>query len=418
MITALLMALMMINFADKAVLGLAATNIRAEFGISAEQYGTIASAFFLLFSISALVVGHLADRFSTRKVLFALSLVWSLSMLPVIGSAGFVVILASRIVLGAAEGPAFGVAQHALHKWFVDTERGVPTALLTIATSVGIILAAPGLSWMIIHHGWRSAFILMTVLGLVWSALWFLIGRDGPVGDRKDGRGQHAIREIDGVHVPLWRILVSRTWLGCALSSFAAYWSVALLISWLPPFLTDGLGYSKATTGTLTTLPWIVSSTILLIQGLVTQRLMRKGVSSRWARGVLGGAVVVASGVCTLAFVHTPDGAFKIVLIALGLGLSGAIFAGATTVCGEIAPVGQRGAVLGAFVAVYSLAGVIAPYVAGIFVGQAGSVPLSGYNTVFTITGFLVVTGGVLAMVLIHPERDVLGLVAAGTRTR
>ncbi|NED64788.1 MFS transporter, partial [Streptomyces sp. SID10244] len=54
----MLMVLMMINFADKAVLGLAATSIRAEFGLTAAQYGIISSAFFLLFSISALVVGH------------------------------------------------------------------------------------------------------------------------------------------------------------------------------------------------------------------------------------------------------------------------------------------------------------------------------------------------------------------------
>lgn len=415
-ITGFLMALMMINFADKAVLGLAATHIRAEFGITAEQYGTIASAFFLLFSVSAVVVGHLADRFSTRRVLFVLSVVWSVSMLPVIGPAGFTVILISRIVLGAAEGPAFGVAQHALHKWYVDADRGVPTALLTIATSVGIIVAAPGLSWMIVHHGWRSAFVLMAALGLVWCALWLVIGREGPVGSQADSGASRDVRAIDEVRVPIWRLLLSPTWIGCALSSFAAYWSVALLISWLPAFLTDGLGYSASVTGILTTLPWIVSCAALLAQGIVAQWLMRRGVSSRWARGVLSGTIMIVSGVCTLAFVHAPDGVTKVVLIALGLGLSGAIFAAATTVCAEIAPAGQRGVVLGAFVAVYSLAGVVAPYVAGVLVGQAGSVPRSGYDTVFSLTGSLVVAGGVLAVLLIRPHREIGRLIASGTR--
>ncbi|MYR07744.1 MFS transporter [Gordonia sp. SID5947] len=414
MITGLLMVLMMINFADKAVLGLSATSIREEFGITAEQYGTISSAFFLLFSIAALVVGHLADRFSTSKVLFVLALIWSVSMLPVIGPAGFTVLLVSRIVLGAAEGPAFGVAQHALHKWFEDADRSIPTALLTIATSVGIIVGAPALSWMIVNHGWRSAFILVAVIGLVWSAVWLVVGREGPVDVHSSSARSQFTRPIDRMHVPLWQILVSPTWLGCALSSFAAYWSVSLLIAWLPAFLTDDLGYSKTETGFIATLPWIVAVITLLVQGLAVQRLMHNGVSSRLARGVLPGIILLASGVCTLGFVYVPESGFTIVLVALGLGLSGAVFAAATTVCGEIAPIGQRGAVLGAFVAVYSLAGVIAPFVAGVFVGSAEDATDTGYSQVFGLTGLIVIVGGVLAVTLIRPERDKARLAAAG----
>ncbi|AZG47153.1 MFS transporter [Gordonia insulae] len=417
MITAMLMVLMMINFADKAVLGLSATSIRAEFGISAQQYGTISSAFFLLFSVAALVVGHLSDRFSTSKVLLVLALIWSVSMLPVIGPAGFTVLLVSRIVLGAAEGPAFGVAQHALHKWFEDADRSIPTALLTIATSVGIIVGAPALSWMIVNHGWRSAFVLVAVIGLVWSALWVVIGREGPVDVHSVAARPELTRPIDRVHVPLWQILTSRTWLGCALSSFAAYWSVSLLIAWLPAFLTDDLGYSKTETGFIATLPWIVAVITLLAQGLVVQRLMHRGVSSRWARGVLPGIILLTSGICTLAFVYLPHSGFTIVLVALGLGLSGAVFAAATTVCGEIAPIGQRGVVLGAFVAVYSLAGVIAPFVAGVLVGAAESATDSGYTAVFGITGLIVICGGVLAVTMIRPERDKARLTAAGAAT-
>lgn len=323
------------------------------------------SNYFILFSVSALVVGYLADRFTTKSVLVTLALIWALAVLPIIGPAGFGVLLASRIVLGAAEGPAFGVAQHALQKWFIDTERSIPTALLTLGTSLGVIVAAPGLTWVIIHHGWRSAFVVLAVMGLVWCAIWMAVGREGPVGSQVAQQQPGLIRPLDQVRVPVWRILTSRTWLGCALSAFAGYWSVALMVAWLPQFLTDGLGYGKSETGTLTALPWAVGGLTLLLQGYATQRLMKRGVSSRVARGVLGGAIVIASGVCTLGFVYAPEGPLKIVLIVLGLGMSGTIVAIATTVCGEIAPTGQRGVVLGAFVAVYSLAGVIAPYFAG-----------------------------------------------------
>ncbi|GAA3709478.1 MFS transporter [Gordonia hankookensis] len=416
-ITAMLMVLMMINFADKAVLGLAATSIRAEFGLTAAQYGTISSAFFLLFSISALVVGHLADRFSTRTVLLVLALVWSVAMVPVIGPAGFTVILMSRVVLGAAEGPAFGVAQHAVHKWFADTDRGMPTALVSTATSIGVIIGAPVLSWLISAHGWRSAFVLVAVVGAVWCVVWLFVGRDGPIDAQSTTSTAGSVRPIDQVRVPLRSILSSRTWLGAALSAFAAYWSLALLISWVPAFLTDDLGHSKSAAGTLTALPWLVGMIALLVQGFATERMMRNGRSSSVARGIMPGIIVVVGGACILAFGYVHASALILVLMALGLGLSGVALAAGATACSEISPVGQRGVVLGAYVGLYSLAGVIAPFVAGVLIDHAGGDPHSGYTVVFALTGVIVVAGGVLAITLIRPERDTVRLIAAGSST-
>lgn len=414
-ITAMLMVFMMINFADKAVLGLAATSIREEFGLTASQYGTISSAFFLLFSISALVVGHLADRFSTKKVLLVLALIWSIAMLPVIGPAGFMVILMSRVVLGAAEGPAFGVAQHAVHKWFDDAGRSIPTALLSTATSVGVIIGAPVLSWVIDAHGWRSAFLLVAAIGAIWCVAWLFIGREGPVDLHEADAEAADVRPIDQVHVSVWKIIGSRTWLGAALSSFAAYWSLALLISWVPAFLTDDLGFSKSAAGSLTALPWLVGMIALLGQGFAAQRMMRNGVSSRMARGIFPGTMILVAGVCILVSVFANGNAMILLFMALGLGLSGVALSAGTTACGEIAPVGQRGIVLGAFVGFYSLAGVIAPTVTGVLIDHAGSNPSSGYTATFALTGVIVIIGGLLAVTLIRPERDTARLIAAGT---
>ncbi|MDG3016385.1 MFS transporter [Speluncibacter jeojiensis] len=413
--TALLLALMMINFGDKAVLGLAANDIRHEFGLSAAQYGTIASGFFLLFSISALAVGFIADRFATKPVLLVLAVVWAVALLPVLGAAGFGVLLASRIVLGAAEGPAFGVANHAVQKWFVDADRNVPAALLSLGPALGVMVAAPTLTWLMVHHGWRSMFVALIVAGVVWAVVWAVAGREGPLGAHSHGTAEPASAEgvEDVPAVSALRVLSTGTWIGCSIAVFAAYWSLSLVVSWLPPYLTNGAGYSKSQTGLLTALPWVAGAVAVVAQGVVTQRLMKRGVSARWARGALGGGVVIAAGVCTWAFVHVPNGPMKLALMALGLGISGVIFTVATTACGQISPARSRGAVLGAFVAVYSLAGVAAPFVTGRLVGDAGSAPIHGYDTVFMLTGIILVVGGIAAVALIRPERD-----AARLRTR
>ena len=84
--TALIFLFMFINFADKAVLGLAAQPLMAELKLSPEQYGLIGSAFFLLFPVSAVLVGFMSNRVATRHSLLAMAILWSLVQLPMLGS--------------------------------------------------------------------------------------------------------------------------------------------------------------------------------------------------------------------------------------------------------------------------------------------------------------------------------------------
>jgi MFS family permease len=109
-IVVLMFLFMLVNFADKAVIGLAAVPIMQELQLTPSQFGLIGSSFFLLFSVSAIVTGFIANRVQTRWLLLVMGLVWALTQFPMLGSAGFATIVACRIVLGAGEGPAYPVA--------------------------------------------------------------------------------------------------------------------------------------------------------------------------------------------------------------------------------------------------------------------------------------------------------------------
>ena len=60
--TALLFFYMLINFADKAIVGLAAVPIMKEVNLTPKEFGLVGSSFFLLFSLSAILVGFVANR--------------------------------------------------------------------------------------------------------------------------------------------------------------------------------------------------------------------------------------------------------------------------------------------------------------------------------------------------------------------
>ena len=125
-IVALLFLFMMINFADKAIIGLAGVPIMTELNLTPKQFGLVGSSFFLLFSISAVVTGFIVNRVQSKWVLLVMGLVWSLVQFPMLGTVGIELLIACRIVLGAGEGPAYPVALHAAYKWFPDEKRAIP----------------------------------------------------------------------------------------------------------------------------------------------------------------------------------------------------------------------------------------------------------------------------------------------------
>src|SRR6516225_1743589 len=88
-IVTLLFLFMLINFADKAVIGIAAVPIMQELQLSPRQFGLIGSSFFLLFSVSAIVTGFIVNRVQTRWELLTMGLVWALTQFPMLGTVGF-----------------------------------------------------------------------------------------------------------------------------------------------------------------------------------------------------------------------------------------------------------------------------------------------------------------------------------------
>src|SRR3954454_11640530 len=130
-ITFLLFLFMLVNFADKIVVGLAGVPIMTELNLSAEQFGLLGSSFFLLFSTAAVVVGFIVNKVATRWVLLVLAVIWALAQFPMVDTVGFSTLLVCRIILGAGEGPPASVAIHAVYKWFPDEKRALPTAILS-----------------------------------------------------------------------------------------------------------------------------------------------------------------------------------------------------------------------------------------------------------------------------------------------
>lgn len=150
-VVALLFIFMVINFADKAVIGIAAVLIMQELQLGPRQFGLVGSSFFLRFAVSSVATGFLVNRVQTRWVLLAMGFIWALSQFPMIGSVGFETLAACRIALGAGEGPTTPVALHSAYTWFPNERRTLPTAVIVQGGAIGGMVALPLLNWIILH---------------------------------------------------------------------------------------------------------------------------------------------------------------------------------------------------------------------------------------------------------------------------
>lgn len=405
-----LLFLMMLNWADKAVLGIAAVPLMKQLGITPEQFGLVGSAMFLTFGVAQIVAAPIANKVSSKWILLVLCLLWSVAQVPILLFASLPALWASRLLLGAGEGPLAPVLMHGIYKWFPEKKGATPAALASSGVTLGIVAFAPVLAWVIGQFGWQTAFAVLAIVGLVWTFFWFIVGKEGPYTSRKaeqdiDGLAPEEAPAVVETKVRYWRTILSPSWIFAVLASFFGYWTFTLAMSWGPAYFQNVLGFSGQQAGTMIALPaaWGTIATVGL--SALTQRLHLKGVPTRTARGRVLGIAGAFAGTCLVGATMTTSPVLSMTLMVFGFGTAPALFAITYLVVAELTTIGQRGANLSIANAVLTTGGVFAPAVSGFLIGGAAT-PAEGYRAAFALAGALMLTFGILALVFINQQRD------------
>jgi len=119
---------------------------------------------------------------------------------------------------------------------------------------------------VIVHVNWHAAFGARGIVGLIWALIWLKFGKEGPITSSSDS-------SEDKPNIPYLRLVLTRTFIGCCLSTFGAYWVMSVALTWLTPFIVKGLGYSQTTAGWISILPWIEGTTVLIGTATLSQQL-------------------------------------------------------------------------------------------------------------------------------------------------
>jgi MFS family permease len=399
-ITVLLTVFMLINFLDKIALGLVAVPMMDELRLTPKQFGDVGSGFFWLFAIGGVFGGFLADRFKARTLILGMVLLWSMCQVPIAYTASIGTIIVCRALLGVGQGPAWPIAVHALAKWFPDNKRNLPIAIVAQGSAVGLIAAGILMPLITAKWGWRANFLMLAAIGCVWAVIWLVVADEG-----SQDRAADAGTGSEGVVLPYAQLLFDRSVLGCAITHFVGYWSLALTLTWLPAYFQLGLGYDGITSGWLYSL--VIALMIPLGIGLAwgSERLLQRGIPSRTARGRYLSSLLIMAGLFFAVIYVSPHADWlRVGLIALALGCTPIVYSLGPAVLAEVVPASQRGSMLAINNSVASLAGVAAPVMTGAFIqGVPGA---RGYELGFALCGALMVAGGLFGFWLIDPQRS------------
>lgn len=237
----------LINFMDRQLFAVLQEDIRADLGLNDTQLALLGGTMFAVFYATlVLPLAWLADRTNRVKLIAACCVVWSAFTALSGMAAGFWQMAVARI--GVASGEAGGVAPSyaVISDYFPAGRRGLAIGLFSIGAPLGIAAGSALGALIAAALGWRWAFILLAMPGLVAALALVVLVREP-----KRGRLDPAVetitvpRPFDAARAILASPTLILLTLAAAATSFAGYG----MYQWLPSFLIRSQGLVMAEIG-------------------------------------------------------------------------------------------------------------------------------------------------------------------------
>ncbi len=311
-----------LNYLDRQTLAVLIGTIKDELHLSNADYGTINAWFLVSYGVMYAGSGLIIDYIGTRRGFFLFVIGWSIAnmlhmLASTVGQFSFF-----RFLLGVFEPGSFTGGVRAVSEWFPMKDRALAIGIFNAGTAFGSMAAAPIVSIIALHWGWRSAFFVTGALGAVWAAAWWflyklpkehpritdeerdLIMRDQaetPLGDRP---------------VPLRCLLGMRETWGCimvrALTDPISYF----LLFWIPVYFQKKHGFDLKSIAMFVWIPYAVAALGNVAGGAVPRFLIGRGWGLDPARKTMMTAMTVIMLACCFLTIRASQPALALVLIA------------------------------------------------------------------------------------------------------
>jgi MFS family permease len=183
LVLGLLLCAYVINFIDRTILSILGPAIRTELGLSSTQIGMLGGLYFaLLYTLLGIPIARLAERFSRVNILTVSLVVWS-GFTALCGLAGnFVTLALCRFGVGIGEAGCSPPAHSLISDYFEPRKRASAMAVYGLGVPLGVMFGAAAGGWLGQTLGWRWAFVVVGLPGVVLAVIFKLLVREPPRG--------------------------------------------------------------------------------------------------------------------------------------------------------------------------------------------------------------------------------------------
>jgi ACS family hexuronate transporter-like MFS transporter len=393
-ICALLFFATTINYIDRQVLGILATDetFKQTIGWNDAQYGFIQTAFQAAYAVGLLVVGGLMDRFGTRKGFSFAVAFWSVAAMAHALARSIFGFGVARFALGLGEAGNFPAAIKTVAEWFPKKERALATGIFNSGSNVGAIVGPLAVPFIAVRYGWQWAFILTGLLGFVWLGFWLAVYRR-PEEHPKLSAAELAHIQSDPAE-PTTKIKWSRliphrqTW-AFAVGKFMTdpIWWVYLF--WLPKFLNTNYGLNITQIGLPLVVIYVAADFGSIGGGWLSSSLIKRGWSVNKSRKTA--MLVCALAVIPIVFAAKASSMWAAVgFVSLAASAHQGWSANMFTMASDMFPRRAVGSVVGIGGMAGSIGGMLIQTTVGLILFYTGS-----YLPIFIIAGstYLVALG-------------------------
>jgi ACS family probable galactarate transporter len=414
-----------VNYADRATLSIAGTDVAKELQLDSVSMGYIFSAFGWAYLLMQIPGGWLLDRFGSKRVYTYSLFFWSLftflqgfvDVFPLAWAGVSMFIM--RFMLGFSEAPSFPANARIVAAWFPAKERGTASALFNSAQYFSLALFSPLLGWLTYAWGWEHVFTVMGGIGFVLTFAWVkfvhnptdhprmtreeleYIAANGAVVDmdhKKAGDDKKAGPKLDYIK----QLLSNRMMLGIFFGQYFLNTITWFFLTWFPIYLVQEKGMSILKVGFVASIPALCGFVGGVLGGLFSDYLIKRGSSLTVARKVpIVMGMLLASSIILCNY--TDNTALVVALMALaffgkGFGALG------WPVISDVAPKEIVGLCGGVFNVFGNVASIATPLVIGYMVKELhsfnGALVFVGCSALMMMVCYLFVVGDIKRMEL------------------
>jgi ACS family hexuronate transporter-like MFS transporter len=272
-----------LNYLDRQTLSVLIGTIKEELNLTNASYGAINAWFLASYGVMYAVSGRIIDYIGTRRGFMLFVSGWSVANMLHVFAASVGLFSFFRFLLGVFEPGSFTGGVKAVGEWFPMRDRALAIGIFNAGTAIGSVAAAPIVSVIAMHWGWKAAFFTTGALGFIWLLPWMLFfkqPRSHPqLGEEErqlilDGQAEESGRLRPP---PLLSLLRMRETWGCVLVRALTDPISYFLLFWIPLYFQKQYDFDLKKIGMFIWIPYAAAALGNLAGGIIPRFLIGRG---------------------------------------------------------------------------------------------------------------------------------------------